>query len=789
MSDTPLPPKVCTLDGFIRQFLEQHRQRPDQSFCFILGAGASRDSGIPTGREMAGKWLELYHENHNHDDLPVDRWLGAGHLPIKDFDPKNPAPHYSQLYELLYRDKDQAGFSYLESVMEGKEPSYGYSVLSYLLSGTHHRIVITTNFDNLITDALAIHASTFPIVVNEDSLVHYVRANVHRPLVAKIHGSLGFKPKSRSGDLKLDDPWKKALAAIFQTHTPVVIGYDGNDGSLMKLLEESAPGAPEFLWWCYHCPTGVNPHQRAAEQPERVRQLVASRSAEFVPIPGFDLFMLRLLTRMKKEFPDKIPDLFLQLRDKTTARLERYKSQQDELGGKLPATATKESDSTASTTPTVQDQDLQEEAALLAKSAQTKPWWMWQTEINAQVDPAAKDALYREAIRHLPDSAKLLGNYALFLKNIIKDYDAADACYKRAIEKDRDDAIILGNYAVFLETVRKDHGAAGAIYERAIKANPENFTFLGNYAVFLESVRKDYPEAEIYYGRAIEANSKDPVNLGAFASFLSKIRKNQDAAERLYKRAIEADLENASNLGNYANFLTEVRGDHAAAESYYQRALKADPKHADHLGNHANFLTGIRKDHAAAQRLYESAIEIAPDNVTVLCNYATFLNGIRRDYEAAERYYKRAIEVDPEHVNNLCNYSQFLLGRGHFIGAIEMLRKAWKCRNGADMLMNAELSYSLWLGSKLTRTDGRVWEAVYKFSLARGFHRAVWNFDGMLEQARNVLRNTDFMYARALAAAYLDESKVPALNLYAHWKELKPIDPRRVNPYGFTNTS
>ena len=61
------PEKICTLDGFLRQFVEQHNCRTDQPFCFILGAGASRDSGIRTGGEMAGDWLKKLHEDCDFD--------------------------------------------------------------------------------------------------------------------------------------------------------------------------------------------------------------------------------------------------------------------------------------------------------------------------------------------------------------------------------------------------------------------------------------------------------------------------------------------------------------------------------------------------------------------------------------------------------------------------------------------------------------------------------------------------------------------------------------------------
>ena len=137
---------VITEAGFLTEFLNQHTHRTDRPFCFILGAGVSRSSGIPTGREMAQVWLLELHEAENVEGLSLENWATPERLGIKDFKLEDVANFYPQLYRRRYGDWEQAGYAFLESQMERKEPSYGYSVLSYLLSETPHRVVITTNF-------------------------------------------------------------------------------------------------------------------------------------------------------------------------------------------------------------------------------------------------------------------------------------------------------------------------------------------------------------------------------------------------------------------------------------------------------------------------------------------------------------------------------------------------------------------------------------------------------------------------------------------------------------------
>jgi NAD-dependent SIR2 family protein deacetylase len=181
-----------SVTGFLREVLEQHRTRPDHPFCWILGAGASVGSGIPTAGELARKFLACLCEDATGSRDQCDKWIESGALQIEGFDPLDPAKHYPELYEQRYGDRPDAGYAFLEEIMRDKQPSYGYAVLAHILDRTLHRIVITTNFDNLVADALSAHSTTFPRVVGHAELTQFVQTEVRRPLVAKIHGDLGF---------------------------------------------------------------------------------------------------------------------------------------------------------------------------------------------------------------------------------------------------------------------------------------------------------------------------------------------------------------------------------------------------------------------------------------------------------------------------------------------------------------------------------------------------------------------------------------------------------------------
>ena len=77
-------------------------------------------------------------------------------------------------------------------------------------------------------------------------------------------------------------------------------------------------------------------------------------------------------------------------------------------------------------------------------------WWEYHWKIEKAKTSEEKEEIYKEGIRKLPNSHELIGNYALFLKNIRKDYDNAEKYYKKALELDPENADYNGNYAGFL---------------------------------------------------------------------------------------------------------------------------------------------------------------------------------------------------------------------------------------------------------------------------------------------------------------------------------------------------
>jgi tetratricopeptide (TPR) repeat protein len=317
---------------------------------------------------------------------------------------------------------------------------------------------------------------------------------------------------------------------------------------------------------------------------------------------------------------------------------------------------------------------------------------------------------------------------------------------------------------------------AERLLKRMVEAAANDAAKLGDYAVSFEE-QGDLNAAEALYKRAIDADPKYPRNLWNYGNFLEKHRRDIGGAEAHYKRAIEADPKSASRLGKYALFRRRL-GDMNGAEAYFKLAIEANPQDAGHLANYAIFLKNERGDYDGAEAYYKRAIEADPRSAFVLGSYALLLARQRGDKEGAEGYYKRSFEADPKHAGNLTNYGQVLAGFGRLAEAEKILIQAFRNLDRSQADDAAEVCFSLWLVLRMRGRQAKRWEQRFKFLIQQGFKRSPWDFDLMLQQAEKVLSAEELDYAKALAAAFLNESKVADLAKYPRWQALEPIDPK-----------
>lgn len=425
----------------------------EMKFCFLIGAGASLSSGIPSGAKLAWDWLQEIEEDCDKEDL--DGWkreikMGSRHLRgrVGEF--------YPQIYEKRFGHAPEMGYNYIRSLMVGKEPSLGYLILANIMVREKHNVVITTNFDNLLEDAVRTYTQEKPFIAGHEALADYVPKRSDRPIILKVHRDLFLQPFSdRLNTDNLQAAWESILGKFLSDYHLIVLGYGGNDGSLMNYLLKLKNRKP--IYWCVRNTDKITSKSLWNTLSPKAKRLLKN-DGYLVPIDDFDRFMYDCYAALDYKFLEGIekiekPKSIHEILKPNYARIESIQIQLKQLS-QMEEKLSKES--------------FQSIKSFLPDS------WMWILKANQEKDIDKKDKIYQEGIAKYPQDTDLLGAYAVFLNDIRHDYDQAESYYKQALEADPKDAITLGNYAHFLITCRGDLERADSLIRQAFENTDNN---------------------------------------------------------------------------------------------------------------------------------------------------------------------------------------------------------------------------------------------------------------------------------------------------------------------------
>ncbi len=552
------------LDGVLDELARIDEMMKDRQFAFILGAGASFTSGIPTGRDLAQRWLKDLHLRECTDQRSLEQWIAGCGIGGGALSWETAADHYPQVFKRRFAGDSEAGYAELEAAMEGKSPSLGYSLLAEIIQRTRHKVVVTTNFDNLVADALAMHAHQSPLVVAHESLAGFVRPQLRRPLVAKIHRDLFLQPFNDPERVAtMEQGWKIALKKLFQYFTPIVVGYGGNDGSLMDMLSDLEEGdIVGRMVWCY---------REGGVPPPKALAVLRKHKGLLVRIAGFDEFMLQLAAKLVPSF--NATDIAERISKLGQTRAERYREQTKKL---------LETSSHGSAAE-------QKAGAVLSDSVRSgNSWWAWELKAQSAGSLDERQRIYLDGLQQFPRSSGLTSTYANFLAVELKDIDGAEAMYIKSRELDPTNSNLAVNYANLLADERNDYDGAEAMYKEALTLDPENAIATGNYAVFLADQRKDFGAAQLMFKRALDLDPDDADAMSNYALFLGDQLNGSDEAKELFRKAFELEPENARVIGNYASFLSRYGQDRDQVEALYKKALERAPGNVNRIVNYAS---------------------------------------------------------------------------------------------------------------------------------------------------------------------------------------------------------
>ena len=588
-----------------------------QRYCFILGSGASVESGIPMGGTLEYRWMNCLMGEESDRETPakdrgetlkcaenlsdelqydfnevVEEWKKARKAGRNTL----PSEYYFDIYKLRFYGDELNGDRYLENIMESAEPSFGYHTLAQLLTDEYNNnMVITTNFDSLAEDALFLYTGKKPLIINHEFEAGFIRdQSIRRPIIAKLHRGLFFKPFNNPADTTgLSGDWEDILRQIFYRYIPVVIGYGGGDRSFMEFLLREQNLIPK-IYWCY-----VN---RYGLPDEKIRDLIRKKNEGFfVRTDGFDHIMLTMGGKM---FFSKISTNATEtyLRKRTEERISRYNEQYQKL-----------SEAKADS------KELKSEVKEFSKNEE-------------------KDREERKKNTSLTEWDYIREGNACFNN---KEYEKALEAYAKALELDPEYVYAYNGRGNAYQALG-EYEKAVSDYDRALELDPEYVNAYNGRGNTYKALG-EYEKAVSDYDRALEL---DPEYVYAYngRGNTYKALGEYEKAMSDYDRALELDPEYVYAYNGRGNAYKEL-GEYEKAVSDYDKALGLDPKYVTGYYNRGLAYRAMGK-YEEALADYSKALELDPKYEYAYNNRGNTYDSMG-DYEKAIADYTQAIQINP----------------------------------------------------------------------------------------------------------------------------------------------
>lgn len=259
-------------------------------FAVLLGSGLSRSAEIPTGWEITldlvrrvaatqgvpeqSDWAEWYREKTGQD------------------------PNYSMLLEEIANSPDERRailHRYIEPDERDREegqkiPTKAHHAIAHLVRTGYVRVIVTTNFDRLMENALREQGVEPTVVASADALAGAEPLTHSRCYVLKLHGD--YKDaRILNTDQELSaypDAYNQILDRIFDEHGLIICGWSGEWDHALRAAFLRAPNRRYPVYWAARGTLGSG-----------AQELAIHKAARTIPINGADEFFQTLRQRVE----------------------------------------------------------------------------------------------------------------------------------------------------------------------------------------------------------------------------------------------------------------------------------------------------------------------------------------------------------------------------------------------------------------------------------------------------------------------------------------------------------
>lgn len=263
-------------------------------YALLLGSGVSRAAEIPTGWEIV---LELVRRVGALEGVPEQLDWAVWHQ-----ERFGEPPNYSKLLDALSQTSDERR-SILhrfidptpKDLEEGRRtPTRAHRAIARMVRDGYVRVIVTTNFDRLLENALR-EVGVEPVVIKSDDDLVGAAPLIHiRCLILKVHGDyMDTRLRNTEGELDAySGPLNIFLDRILDEHGLITCGWSGDWDTALRSAITRSPSRRYPLYWA----------SRRVPAPETpASDLLAARAGRWVEIDDADTFFDRLASDLETQ--------------------------------------------------------------------------------------------------------------------------------------------------------------------------------------------------------------------------------------------------------------------------------------------------------------------------------------------------------------------------------------------------------------------------------------------------------------------------------------------------------
>ena len=254
-------------------------------YAVLVGSGISRSAGQPGAWEILGKLITSYATAQGvdlepSDASPFDWW----------YQKMGVLPDYSNVLEQLEPTRGGRQ-NRLATHFQHAAPSSAHQDLAGLCHSGKVQVVITTNFDRLIEQALSTLGAHFQ-VVNQDNVTGMMPLVRGLTTVFKVNGdylSLGMKNTSLELT-KYTRTLATRLREVVRDYGLIVVGWSGQWDTALRELLQTNPARNYPMYWVAH--QGL--------VSDEAQRLIDNRGAYQIDSSGADEFFTQVVSRLDR---------------------------------------------------------------------------------------------------------------------------------------------------------------------------------------------------------------------------------------------------------------------------------------------------------------------------------------------------------------------------------------------------------------------------------------------------------------------------------------------------------